>query len=131
MWSSTKSSLHGAGCLLMFPGSESDFNWCTVFLLLPSCWLAMANCNISDMNLKSFFSYSFRAVHLKILKDFGFLFIFYSVDGDISQKATLIELLFVLLNYWSFVLFSLIFFIIIYFNIIYFNVFFCLFWRLC
>lgn len=53
MWSSTKSSLHGAGCLLMFPGSESDFNWCTVFLLLPSCWLAMANCNISDLNLKS------------------------------------------------------------------------------
>ena len=37
--------------------------------------------------------------NIKILKDLGFLFIFYSVDGDISQKATLIELLFVLLNY--------------------------------
>ena len=34
--------------------------------------------------------------NIKILKDFGFLFIFYSVDGNISQKATLIELLFVL-----------------------------------
>jgi hypothetical protein len=40
----------------------------------------------------------------------------------------LIELLFVLLNYWSFVLFSFIFFIIIYFNSIYFNVFFFFFW---
>jgi hypothetical protein len=37
--------------------------------------------------------------NIKILKDFGFFFFFYSVDGDISQKATLIELLFVLLNY--------------------------------
>ena len=69
--------------------------------------------------------------NIKILKDFGFLICFYSVDGDISQRAMMIELLFVLLNYRSFVLFSLIFFIIIYFNIIYFNVFFCLFWRLC
>ena len=34
--------------------------------------------------------------NIKILKDFLFFFIFYSVDGDISQKATLIELLFVL-----------------------------------
>jgi hypothetical protein len=34
--------------------------------------------------------------NIKILKDLGFLFIFYSVDGDISQKGTLIELLFVL-----------------------------------
>ena len=34
--------------------------------------------------------------NIKILKDLGFLFIFYSVDRDISQKATLIELLFVL-----------------------------------
>jgi hypothetical protein len=25
--------------------------------------------------------------NIKILKDFGFLFIFYSVEGDISQKA--------------------------------------------
>jgi hypothetical protein len=37
--------------------------------------------------------------NIKILKDFGFLFIFCSVDGDISQKAMLIELLFVLLSY--------------------------------
>ena len=36
--------------------------------------------------------------NIKILKDFGF-FIFYSVDGNISQKAMMIELLFVLLNY--------------------------------
>jgi len=36
--------------------------------------------------------------NIKILKDFGFLIFFYSVDGDISQKAMLIELLFVL-NY--------------------------------
>jgi len=35
----------------------------------------------------------------KILKDFGFLICFNSVERDISQKATLIELLFVLLNY--------------------------------
>ena len=54
--------------------------------------------------------------NIKILKDFGFLICFYSVDGDISQKAMMIELLFVLLNYWSLVLFSFLFFIIIYFN---------------
>ena len=57
--------------------------------------------------------------NIMILKDFGFLF-FYSVDGDISQKAMLIELLFVLLDYWSLVLF----FIIIFVNSIYFEVFF-------
>ena len=61
--------------------------------------------------------------NIMILKDFGFLF-FYSVDGDISQKAKLIELLFVLLNYCSLVLFSFIFFIIIFVNSIYFEVFF-------
>ena len=52
--------------------------------------------------------------NIKILKDFGFLIFFYSVDGNISQKAMMIELLFVLLNYWSLVLFSFIFFIIIF-----------------
>ena len=57
------------------------------------------------------------------MKDFGF-FIFYSVDGNISQKAMMIELLFVLLNYWSLVLFSFIFRIIFFVNSIYFEVFF-------
>jgi hypothetical protein len=59
----------------------------------------------------------------KYYKDLERFWIFFSVDRDISQKATLIEL-FVFLNYWSLVLFSFIFFIIIFFNSIYFNVFF-------
>ena len=62
------------------------------------------------------------------MKDFGFLIFFYSVDGDISQKllqkAMLIELLFVLLNYSPLVLFSFISFIIIFVNSIYSKVFF-------
>ena len=37
LWSSTRSSLHGAGSLLMFVGSDSDFSWWTVFLSGPSC----------------------------------------------------------------------------------------------
>jgi hypothetical protein len=55
----------------------------------------------------------------KDLERFWIFYFFYSVDGDISQKAMLIELVFVLL-----VLFSFIFFIIIFVNSIYFKVFF-------